>query len=265
MTPRLLRRALCLIFSTALSTGLSAATDAPPDKVYSLAFYQAGLLYSQGKGLDRDVIDELMKRGGYRFDTFEQPRARIWKELQEGTLSMTVSAIRVAERDSFAYFIPYHAQKNMALTTRADLRSPADLLADPRARIAVVRSFRHGPTYDELIAQLAGQGRVIKVPSIHNLFLMLGAGNRVDTVFSLPLFYRKELAELGLEDRVRIMDWSPRTAPIPHHLALSKAHFSYRDYQRMAALMQGMRDDGTLRRLLSAYLSGDELESALQF
>ena len=265
MTPWLLRRVLCLIFSTALSAGLPAATDAPPAKVYSVAFYQAGLLYSQGKGLDRDVIDELMKRGGYRFDTFEQPRARIWKELQEGTLAMTVSAIRVAERDVFAYFIPYHAQKNMALTTRTDLRGPADLLADPRARIAVVRSFRHGPVYDELIAQLAGQDRVIRVPSIHNLFLMLGAGNRIDTVFSLPLFYRKELVELGLEDRVRIMDWSPQTAPIPHHLALSKAHFSYQDYQRMAAIMQGMRDDGTLRRLLSAYLSGDELESALQF
>ena len=239
-----------------------AAQSMEPDGTISVAFYESGFLYSQGKGIDPDVLAELKKRGGYHFTYMEQPRARTWKALQDGTLSMTVSAIRTPEREAFAYFIPYHAQKNMALTMRSDLRTPADLIADPMARIAVVRGFKHGETYDQIIEQLTRDNRVIEVSSIRNLFLMLGAGHRIDVIFSLPVFYRKELLNVEMGDKVRIMDWSPNTPPVQHHLALSKAHFSKQEYLRMASIVEGMREDGTLRRLMGRYLPGDDLEKA---
>jgi len=264
MGPKYTSNVLCLLLASLWPALLFAAQDAEPDKTLTVAFYESGFLYSEGKGIDPDVLAELQKRGGYHFTYMEQPRARTWKALQDGTLSMTVSAIRTPEREAFAYFIPYHAQKNMALTMRSDLSAPADLIADPMARIAVVRGFKHGETYDQLIEQLARHNRVIEVSTIRNLFLMLEAGHRIDVIFSLPVFYRKELLNVELEDKVRIMDWSPHTAPVLHHLALSKAHFTEQEYSRMALIVEGMREDGTLRRLIGRYLSGADLERALQ-
>lgn len=244
---------------------LHAAENAQPDNTLSVAFYESGFLYSEGTGIDPDVLDELRKRGGYHFIYREQPRARTWKALQDGVLAMATSAVRTPERDAYLYFIPYHAQKNMALTVREDLNSPADLIADPMARIAIVRGFQHGEIYDEVVEELTRRHRVVAVPNARNLFLMLDAGNRVEAVFAPPVIYRKELHKLELKYKVRIMDWSVKIPPTPLHLALSKKHFSEQDYRRMAAIVQDMREDGTLRRLIGLYLSGAELESALQF
>lgn len=235
------------------------------EQTLSLAFYEAGLLYSNGVGIDKDVVDEVKNRGGYSFDYVERPRARIWKGLKEGALAMTVSGIQNAERDEFAYFIPYIAQKNMALVTNPNYRSLADAFNDKDAQIAVVRGFRHGDTYDRLIEQIARNGGVNEVPTVRNLFLMLKAGNRVDMIISLPVFYNKELTEMGLDTRVSIRDWAPDTAPIVHNLVLSKKYFSEQDYLDMAAIIQEMRDDGTLRRIFGKYLQGQELEDALNF
>lgn len=235
------------------------------DQTLSLAFYEAGLLYSNGVGIDKDVVDEVKNRGGYSFDYVERPRARIWKGLKEGTLAMTVSGIQNAERDEFAYFIPYIAQKNMALVTNPSYRSLDDAFNDKNAQIAVVRGFRHGDIYDRLIEQIARNGGVNEVPTVRNLFLMLKAGNRVDMVISLPVFYNKELVQMDLDSRITIRDWAPDSPPIVHNLVLSKAYFSAQDYRDMAAIVQEMRDDGTLRSIFGKYLSGQELDDALNF
>lgn len=235
------------------------------DQTLSLAFYEAGQLYSNGVGIDKDVVDEVKNRGGYSFDYVERPRARIWKDLKEGSLAMTVSGIQNAERDEFAYFIPYIAQKNMALITNPTYQSLDDVINDQGAQIAVVRGFRHGDTYDRLIEQIARNGGVNEVPTVRNLFLMLKAGNRVDMIISLPVFYNKELAQLNLDSRISIRDWAPDSPAIVHNLVLSKSHFSEQDYQDMAAIVQEMRNDGTLRSIFGKYLSGQELEDALNF
>lgn len=235
------------------------------DQTLSLAFYEAGQLYSNGVGIDKDVVDEVKNRGGYSFDYVERPRARIWKDLKEGALAMTVSGIQNAERDEFAYFIPYIAQKNMALITNPHYQSLDDVINDKGAQIAVVRGFRHGATYDRLIEQIARNGGVNEVPTVRNLFLMLKAGNRVDMIISLPVFYNKELAQLHLDSRISIRDWDPDSPAIVHNLVLSKRHFSEQDYQDMAAIVQEMRDDGTLRSIFGKYLAGQELEDALNF
>lgn len=244
--------------------GQAAAQDVL-DTTFKVAFYEAGYLYSNGAGIDKDVVDELKNRGGYSFDYIERPRARIWKGLEEGSLPMSVSGIRTAERDEFAFFIPYIAQKNMALVTEAKYATADRLIADDRATAAIVRGFKHGDYFDGLIDTLRSKGRVQEVPTIHNLFLMLKAGNRVDLIVSLPVFYAKELDELGLNDRVIVHDWEPERAPIAHNLILSKAHFSEQAYLNMKGLIDEMKADGTLRGIFLKYLSPQQTDQALNF
>ncbi|MGG5871127.1 substrate-binding periplasmic protein [Pseudomonas peli] len=242
-----------------------AAAQELLDSTYKVAFYEAGYLYSNGAGIDKDVIDELKNRGGYSFDYIERPRARIWKGLEEGSLPMSVSGIRTAERDKFAFFIPYIAQKNMALVTDAKYATADRLIEDERATAAVVRGFKHGDYFDGLIDTLRTKGRVHEVPTIHNLFLMLKAGNRVDLIVSLPVFYAKELNELGLNNSVIVHDWEPERAPIAHNLILSKAHFSEQAYLNMKGLIDEMKADGTLRGIFLKYLSPQQTDQALNF
>jgi polar amino acid transport system substrate-binding protein len=256
---------LLLCLSMMAASGSHAAQTSIIDQTLSLAFYEAGHLYSNGMGIDKDVVDEVKNRGGYSFDYIERPRARIWKGLKEGALAMTVSGIQNAERDEFAYFIPYIAQKNMALVTNPRYQSLEDVFNDRNARIAVVRGFKHGDTYDRLIEQIGRNGGVNEVPTVRNLFLMLNAGNRVDLIISLPVFYNKELEEMGLDTHLTIRDWAPHTSPIVHSLVLSKKFFSEEESLVMATIVQEMRDDGTLRRIFSKYLMGKELEDALNF
>ncbi|HEX5843842.1 MAG TPA: transporter substrate-binding domain-containing protein [Pseudomonas sp.] len=241
------------------------ATQDVLDSTLKVAFYEAGYLYSNGAGIDKDVVDELKNRGGYSFDYIERPRVRIWKELKEGSLPMSVSGIRTAERDEFAFFIPYIAQKNMALVTDSKYATADSLLQDERTAAAVVRGFKHGEYFDELLDRLRAKGRVHEVLTIHNLFLMLKAGNRVDLIVSLPVFYAKELDELGLNDRVIVHDWEPERSAIAHNLILSKAHFSEQDYLNMKGLIDEMKADGTLRSIFLKYLSPQQSDQALNF
>jgi polar amino acid transport system substrate-binding protein len=256
-------------FRTWLGTLLSclpmlAAAQDRLDNTYTVAFYEAGYLYSNGAGIDKDVVNELKNRGGYSFDYVERPRARIWKELEQGSLSMSVSGLRTAERDAFAFFIPY-TQKNMALVTDARYATADSLLQDAKATAAVVRGFKHGEFFDGLLDQLRAQGRVNEVLTAHNLFLMLKAGNRVDLIISQPAFYAKELNELGINDSVIVHDWEPEQPPTGLGLILSKAHFSEQAYVEIKGLIDEMKADGTLRDIFLKYLSPQQTDQALNF
>ncbi len=189
---------ILLISAGSLSTPLLATP-------LEVAYYEAGYLYSKGVGIDKDVITEVSKRSGFTFTETEKPRARIWKELADGVLPMSVSGIQNANRDEFAWFVPYISQKNKAIVVNPKYKTADLFLADKEAKIAVVRGFKHAD-FDPIVNELvAAGGRVTEVPTIHNLFLMLNAGGRVDMIISLPVFYSKELKELNMMSKVTVL------------------------------------------------------------
>lgn len=237
------------------------------DKMLKVAFYEAGYLYSNNQGIDKDVVDEIKIRGGYSFQYVEMPRARIWITLANGTLPMSVSGIQNPERDKFAYFIPYIVQNNKAIVMNAKYTTPASIINTKNTRIAVVRSFKHGEYFDEFLEKFRANGGVItEVPTIQNLFLMLKAENRVDMIISQPAFYAKELKDLGIRSKVIIRDWdTPVKKPIVLSLILNKAHFSEQEVTKMRKIVQAMRKDGTMKKIFSKYLSNKEVKEAMNF
>lgn len=260
--------AIVLSFFAALTCTTPTLSQAQQTakKTLGVAFYEAGYLYSNGQGIDKDVVDEIKNRGGYNFHYIKMSRARIWKELQDGNLSMSVSGIQNPARDKFSYFIPYIAQKNMALVTNTKYNTAESIVADKAAKIAVVRGFKHGDYFDEVLERIrVNNGDITEVTSVHNLFLMIKAGNRIDMMISLPVFYAKELKDLGIESKVIIHDWAPASKPIVHALILDKAHFSEGDVKKMQVMVDGMRKDGTLKRIFLKYLSEKDAEDALNF
>ncbi|MCX8027331.1 MAG: transporter substrate-binding domain-containing protein [Thermodesulfovibrionales bacterium] len=61
-----------------------------------LAFYEYGYFYyDDGKGIDRDIVDDIAKLSGCKFQIEVMTRARIWAELKKGSLDMSVLGYRL--------------------------------------------------------------------------------------------------------------------------------------------------------------------------
>lgn len=235
-----------------------------PQAPISLAFYEAGALYNEGKGLDVDVFEALRKRTGCTFQTSERPRARIWMEMEAGQLDMATSAISTQAREQFAHFVYYMRQKNMVLagkTLPTDIVSPEQFLANPALKWGAIRSYKHGVSYDAFVDQLRASGRSPEAKDSPELLRMLKLDMFAATL-SIPLVYRYVLTDADLK-AIRVMDWKKNEGDIPYALIFSRAKFSEPEIQRWREVVDDMTRDGTMLKLLSKYLPPVEAHAAL--
>lgn len=248
-----------LLLALAFFSTRSQAVDCGGTPI-RLAFYDFGLLYNNGKGIDKDVVDELRIRSGCRFDFYVLPRARIWQELETGQLDMSVSGIQNPERDRFAWFAPYMALKNIAITAvSADKHSATTehFLAQQDYKWGAVRAFKHGETADRFLTRMRQQNRVIEGSDVAQIFAMLKAG-RVQGIFAQSPVYRQHLEPQMLPSQFQLHDWAPDENPVPHALILAKSRFSAEQAEQWRKLADDLVRDGTMLRILRRYLQADE-------
>lgn len=236
-----------------------------------LGFFENGAFYfenpaHQPQGIDKDIIDELAKRSGCKFDSLLMARARIWADLASGDIDMSVSGIANPERERFAWFANYMVLKNYALVngTASMVRSAKDFLDQPSLQFGVVRGYKHGEEQDLWLSQLRQQGRVQESPDIDAIYKKLKE-NRVDAIFSPPPVYRKKIQDLGLQTTVSVQDWTPREKGIPLGLILAKSRFGESEAAKWRALIDDMRKDGSLKRIYERYLPPAESAKLLEF
>lgn len=252
------------LLALALFSATSKAADCG-DTPIRLAFYEFGLLYSNGKGIDKDVIDELRIRTGCRFEFRVLPRARIWQELETGQLDMSVSGIQNPTRDRFAWFAPYMALKNLAITTASADKPSATaeaFLAQPDYKWGAVRGFRHGEMADRFLTEMRHQNRVIEGSDAAQIFAMLKSG-RVQGIFAQSPVYRQYLEQQMLTSQFELHDWAPNENPVPHALILAKNRFSAKQAEEWRKLTDDLVRDGTMLRILRHYLPADEASAQM--
>ena len=241
------------------------------EKPIRLAFYEYGNLYyldkQQAQGIDKDVVDELIKRSGCRFAVQVMVRARIWADLASGDLDMSVSGIQNPDRDKFAWFAHYLSMKNYAVVrteVAGRAQTAASFMQQPRLQFGAVRSFKHGVEQDKWLDELRAAQRVQDSANAETLFKKLKE-ERVDALFSQPPVYRKYLQDLGMHGQAVVQDWTPSEKGVQHGLILAKTHFSEPDARQWQALVTGMRSDGTLKRIYNRYLPANEAAALLDF
>ncbi len=265
--------ALIALIAILLAAVTASATAAPFDcgkEPILLSYLDYGLLYEPaggGRGIDKDIVDELIKRTGCRFDTRVLPRARSWADVASGDLDMFPTGIQNAERDRFAWFIHYMGMKNYAIvhvSHAANVKRAEDFIANKSLRFGVVRSFVHGEAQDKWLEQLRKEQRVQESPDAETVYRKLKE-QRVDAMFSQPVVYHRNLKLLEMGEMVAVQDWTPNERGVAHGLVLSKKRFSEADAQRWRAVVAQMREDGTLKRIFSRYLAADEVAKMLEF
>jgi polar amino acid transport system substrate-binding protein len=241
------------------------------DKPIRLAFFEYGNLYyvdkQQAHGIDKELVDELMKRSGCRFDVQVLARARIWADLASGDLDMSVSGIQTPERDKFAWFAHYLSMKNYAVLrpeVASQAQTAAAFMQQARWQFGAVRTFKHGAEQDKWLEELRITQRVQDSANVETLFKKLKEG-RIDALFSQPPVYRKYMQDLGLQGQVVVQDWTPSEKGVLHGLILAKTRFTESDARQWQALVAGLRSDGTLKRIYNRYLPSSEAAALLDF
>ena len=251
----------------ALSKMAYAEGPTCPSQPIRLAFYEFGTLYSQGRGYDKDVVDELIRRSGCQFDTSVMPRIRIWANIATGSLDMTTSGVPSPDREHFAWFAIYLAAKNYVLlssTVPKQVNSIDAFVAEPGLRLGIIRGYIYEATYQHWIDQQRAQGRLEEAADTNQLFVMFKA-KRFDALLAPSIVYRYAVPDLANNTQIRVADWLPKEVGAEGGLVLSKKSFTQAEAVKWQILIQQMHDDGTLSRLLLHYLPANETRDALKF
>lgn len=115
-------------------------------------------------GLYPTLLQELAAATGCQFQIHRVPRARLQKLFESGQADLMAPAAQAASRDAYGEFIPLVQVRASLLTTARDQppRSLAELLARRGDKLVVVRGFTYGPAYDNALATLRSQQRLIE-------------------------------------------------------------------------------------------------------
>jgi polar amino acid transport system substrate-binding protein len=242
-----------VIFPALLAIGCHSAFAADcPNHPLVVGMYEFGGFYSNGSGLDLDIVNELARRSGCRFVVKVLNRENIWIGMQNGSIDMTLSAAAIKERLTFARAYPYFMMRNYVVfnsKVKPTVRSAEDVIADPALRLGAVEGFYVGNNYDSFVTSLRNIGRVDNIENVERLFLMLKA-NRFQVVISTPMVFYAYLKN----ESYRYEDWYPESAKTTGNLLISKRTLTEADADRIGKLVQAIATDGTFAKLIRKYV-----------
>lgn len=233
-----------------------------PDRPIRVGYFEYGILFSaergspRGFGMDRDLAFELEKRSGCRFEGDLMARARIWVELREGRLDMTLSAIKTPEREEIGWMYPYAIGYPLVLVSAKAPPAARELnafLADRELKFGIVRGFRHSAFYDGMIEKLRAQDRIVEAVDEMQLATMVKHGS-VSAIVSLPAVYPRYFSDQELGKDVFLSQWDPRNEPVVGHLLLSRKNFNAAEAEKWQALLEELQRDGTMLAIGMRYL-----------
>ncbi|WP_158253727.1 substrate-binding periplasmic protein [Chromobacterium alticapitis] len=248
---------------------LAAADAAPnpacPNGPVSIAYFDYGAAYHEGKGYDVETLHELVKRMGCPIQSdAEYPRIRVLKLLEIGQADLSASTTVTPERQRYLWMLPYHYTKNLVLLRPgAQAETLDDLLKIPDLRWGMVRGYRHGPAGDKMLEELARQGKVAVAANDDDLYKMV-CGGVVTAVFGIPISYDPWLSAHPNCQRIVIRDMFPDSETSPGAIVLSKQRFSQQAAELWQAELRRMFRDGSIRAIMLRYYSAPAVDKLLK-
>ena len=230
--------------------------DCPVDRPIQVAFYELGVNFDPHtqSGRDLDIINELARRSGCRFEHRFDSRVRIWKQLEDGTLDMTVSALDTPEREKFVRFVLISWDRDIILVhLKPGFPVTADGFLNDRTLVAgAVKGYRYTPGIDQWVDTLRAQHRTYEAPDLATLFKVFDAGR----VAAIPI-EPEALPAIGkryqLSQPFQRVDWFAHSPKSGGGLALSRARLPEELGIRLHDEIEQMRQDGTLQRIYENY------------
>ena len=233
-------------------------------RTFTLAYHDHGMLYSKAsdQGIDKDVAQELIRRSGCRFEVSVMPRARIWKWIESGELDFSMSGITNESRDKLAGFAWYLYNKYYLMVRKdRQVSTLADFERDASLKLGAIRSFRYSPSANQMVDRITAQGRVVEVVDHEQLLSMMKL-DRIQGMIIEPFNYSQVDAR-ALGEITRIVEIGD--PPTLHGLIMSRASLPEAEQRKWRALVDEMRRDGTLLKIMRKYFAPEEAKAMVTF
>ncbi len=230
----------------------------------TLALHDHGLLYSAetGEGIDKDIADELIRRSGCKMTVSLLPRARIWQLIESGALDFSLSGITNEERDRFAGFAWYFSNKYYLLVrNNIGVQKLADFKSNDNLQLGAIRGFRYSRNANQLVDKLQAEHRITYSTGLGPLYKLLAA-NQIQGMIIEPFDY-PALEAKSINSQTTI--WEFEDEAIPHGLIMSKRSLSLVEQEKWRALVNGMRNDGTVLRIFEKYFKPELARAMVNF
>ncbi|HDT5891694.1 TPA: transporter substrate-binding domain-containing protein [Aeromonas hydrophila subsp. hydrophila] len=210
----------------------------------------------QLQGLDIDLLEAIFNRAGFHANYSEMPWARVLRELEFGTIQLTMSANQTAERDLYARFtLPYRNEETVLLIRRQDkgrwqeITQLSDLLSRPDFTIGLLRDFDYGTDFRTFMQSPQMQQRLLVRLKMEPLIKLLLAG-RIQGVVMDPMGLQQlNLAGLPLDQLTTLLD----IQQTPVHLMLSRRTTTQQQLQRLDEAIRALLQSPEYGQILARY------------
>ncbi|MDL5383606.1 substrate-binding periplasmic protein [Aeromonas hydrophila] len=208
------------------------------------------------QGLDIDLLEAIFNRAGFHANYSEMPWARVLRELEFGTIQLTMSANQTAERDLYARFtLPYRNEETVLLIRRQDkgrwqeITQLSDLLSRPDFTIGLLRDFDYGTDFRTFMQSPQMQQRLLVRLKMEPLIKLLLAG-RIQGVVMDPMGLQQlNLAGIPLDQLTTLLD----IQQTPVHLMLSRRTTTPQQLQRLDEAIRALLQSPEYGQILARY------------
>ncbi|MFQ2155115.1 substrate-binding periplasmic protein [Aeromonas hydrophila] len=210
----------------------------------------------QLQGLDIDLLEAIFNRAGFHANYSEMPWARVLRELEFGTIQLTMSANQTAERDLYARFtLPYRNEETVLLIRRQDkgrwqeITQLSDLLSRPDFTIGLLRDFDYGTYFRTFMQSPQMQQRLLVRLKMEPLIKLLLAG-RIQGIVMDPMGLQQlNLAGIPLDQLTTLLD----IQQTPVHLMLSRRTTTPQQLQRLDEAIRALLQSPEYGQILARY------------
>lgn len=210
----------------------------------------------QLQGLDIDLLEAIFNRAGFHANYSEMPWVRVLRELEFGTIQLTMSANQTAERDLYARFtLPYRNEETVLLIRRQDkgrwqeITQLSDLLSRPDFTIGLLRDFDYGTDFRTFMQSPQMQQRLLVRLKMEPLIKLLLAG-RIQGVVMDPMGLQQlNLAGIPLDQLTTLLD----IQQTPVHLMLSRRTTTPQQLQRLDEAIRALLQSPEYGQILARY------------
>lgn len=250
---------LCLVsLFMASSTIADGKAQYGCQKPLVVGLYEHGIMYSEKTktGVDKETAELLARKTGCDIRFQVKPRARIWQEVENGDLDMTLSGLKNPDREKFATFVPYVTGKTLvvldkSLVNISSLEDVLDLYPAKRVNIGVVRSFSYGEEVDTFLRKASAKGMVIEFPDMGALFLGVER-NQVKVTFGSAAILPEYLKSYNILDKIVIKDITKQQ--FQAHVVLSRKSFKESEIENWKKVIREVKSNGELEKIFLSYL-----------
>ncbi|MGV7208235.1 substrate-binding periplasmic protein [Oxalobacteraceae bacterium A2-2] len=257
MRARLTGVSILLFAAQAVAAGLPCPTvlRAGVSDLGYAAYQENGQL----RGTSVDIIAELGRRTGCRFQVDWYPRSRLYLQYEAGRIDLAMASSRNEERDHYGRFIPYtYTTFELLLEHQKDsghYTSLADFAERGSGRLNVTRGIYYPPEVEAQFERLRLSGRLEYVNDYDIVFKKISAG-RAEGTLAPPVISLLHMQRYGLAARMAAMP----VAETPRRLIgvyAARATVPEPLYHALAGVLHDMVVDGTVQKIHARHLGAE--------